>query len=81
VSKKINAHALTAAAENIAEALRHAHLAYQFNPGSYTRSTHQACLYAAESFDRYVSELAFAHSAAWLQRFPKIAPVEPSDVE
>jgi hypothetical protein len=81
MSKAINAQALTAAAEYIAEALRHARLAYQFSPGSYTRSTHQACLYAAEAFDRYISELAFAHSAAWLQRFPKIAPGEPSDVE
>jgi hypothetical protein len=81
MSKTINGRALTAAAENVAEALRHARLAYQFSPGSYTRSTHQACLYAAEAFDRYVSELAFAYSAGWLRRFPKIAPVEPSDVE
>jgi hypothetical protein len=29
-------------------------------------------LAAAEAFDQYVDELAFAHSAEWLRKFPKV---------
>jgi hypothetical protein len=80
MSKTINAKALTTAAEKMAEALEHARLAYQFCPGSYTMSALQACFNAAEAFDQHVSELAFAHSSAWLQQFHKIA-AERNDVE
>ncbi len=80
MSKAINAKALTKAADKMAEAVKHARFAYQFCPGSYTRSTLQACLDAAKAIDQHISELAFAHSADWLRKFPKVA-VENGDVE
>jgi hypothetical protein len=69
---EIDSKALTDAAEKMAEALKHAKLAYQFRPGSYTMSTLQACLAAARALDQYVSNLAFVRSAEWLRKFPKI---------
>jgi hypothetical protein len=75
----INSKALTKAAAQLAEAVKHARLAYQFSPGSYTCTTLQACLAAAKAFDRHVEELAFALSAEWLRKFPKI--IEDDDAE
>jgi hypothetical protein len=72
MSKGIDAKALTAAAEKLAEALKQARLAYLFCPSSYTMSAFQSCLAAAEAFDRRITELAFAHSAEWLRKLPKI---------
>jgi len=68
----IDSEALTEAAEQLAEALKHAKLAYQFSPGSYTWSALCKCLAAAKAFDQHVEELAFALSAEWLRQFPKI---------
>lgn len=68
----VNSKALTRAAETMAEAMKHARLAYQFNPGTYTYTTPAACLTAAEALDQYVNDLAFVHSAEWLRKFPKI---------
>jgi hypothetical protein len=75
----IDSKALTRAAESMAEAVKHARLAYQFCPGSYTMTTLQACLTAASALDQHISALAFAHSAEWLRKFPKI--VEDCDGE
>jgi hypothetical protein len=69
----INSKDLTQAAAKLAEAVRQARLAYEFSPSSYTCTTLQACLAAARAFDQYVDDLAFAHSAEWLRRFPKIS--------
>ena len=63
---------MTNAAEKMAEAVKHAKLAYQFGPSSYSMSTLQTCLAAAAALDQYVSDLAFVHSAEWLRGFPKI---------
>jgi hypothetical protein len=68
----IDSKALTRAAESMAEAVKHARLAYQFCPGSYTMRTLQAYLTAASALDQHISALAFAHSAEWLRKFPKI---------
>ena len=68
----IDSKMLTQAADQLAEAVKQARLAYQFCPGSYTCRALQAYLAAAKAFDQYVDELAFAHSAEWLRRFPKI---------
>ena len=72
MSGPIDSKALTNAAEKMAEAIKHARLAYQFGPSSYSMSTLQNCLAAAEVLVQYVNDLAFAHSAEWLRRFPKI---------
>jgi len=72
MSDLIEPKALTTAAESMAEAVRHAKLAYQFGPSSYSMSTLQACLTAARALDQYIGDLAFVHSAEWLQRFPKV---------
>jgi hypothetical protein len=69
----INSKSLTQAAAQLAEAVGQARLAYQFSPSSYSYTALRACLAAAEAFDQYVEELAFAHSAEWLRRFPKIS--------
>ena len=79
MSNAIDAKALARVADKMAQAVKHARFAYQFCPGSYTMMTFQACLDAARSLDQHISELAFAHSAEWLRRFPKI--VENEDVE
>ncbi len=63
---------MTEAAAKMAEALKHARLAYQFGPGSYTMTTLQACLAAANALDQHISALAFVQSAEWLRKFPKI---------
>jgi hypothetical protein len=78
-AETLDSKVLTEVAERLAEAMKHAKLAYQFTPGSYTCTTLQACLAAAKAFDQHVDELAFAHSAEWLRRFPKIS--EGSDAE
>jgi hypothetical protein len=75
----IDSKVLTRAADSMAEAVKHARLAYQFCPGSYTMSALQACLTAASALDQHISALAFAHSAEWLRKFPKI--VEDCDGE
>jgi len=75
----IKSKALTQAADGLGEAVKQAKLAYQFSPGSYTWSALCKCLAAARAFDQYVDELAFAHSAEWLRRFPKI--IEGGDAE
>ena len=75
----IASKALTQAANRLAEAVKQTKLAYQFSPGSYTWSALCKCLAAARAFDQYVDELAFAHSAEWLRRFPKI--IEGGDAE
>ena len=80
MTNAIDAKALTLAANKLREAVDQTRLAYQFCPGSYTMSAFQACLAAAEAFDQYVDELAFAHSAEWLRKFPRIAS-EHQDVE
>jgi hypothetical protein len=72
MSEPINSKALTNADRKMAEAIKHARLAYQFGPSSYSMSTLQNCLAAAAAFDQYISDLAFVHSAEWLRRFPKI---------
>jgi hypothetical protein len=59
--------------------VKQARYAYEFCPGTYTCTTLQACLAAARAFDRYLDELAFAHSAEWLRQFPKI--IEGGDAE
>ena len=59
----IDSKALTRAAASMAKAVKHARLAYQFCPGSYTMTTLQACLTAASALDQHISALAFAHSA------------------
>jgi hypothetical protein len=41
----IDSKALTRAAESMAEAVKHARLAYQFCPGSYTMTMLQSCLH------------------------------------
>ena len=69
---RTDAKALTRAAESMAEAVKHARLAYQFNPGSYTYTTLQACLSAARALDQHITALAFVHSAEWLRKFPRI---------
>jgi hypothetical protein len=79
MSSTIDAKALAKAAESMAEAMKHARLAYQFSPGSYTYTTLQACLTAASALDEYISTLAFVHSAEWLRKFPRI--LEDCDVE
>jgi hypothetical protein len=79
MSETINSKALTKAAERLAEAVKHARLAYQFCPGSYTATTFQALLAAARAFDQHVEELAFALSVEWLRKFPKI--IEDGDAE
>jgi hypothetical protein len=43
----------TKAAKSIAEAVKHARLAYQFCPGFYTYWTLHACLIAAEALDEH----------------------------
>jgi hypothetical protein len=80
MSETINSKALTKAAEQLAKAVKHTKLAYQFCPGSYTCTALQACLAAARAFDQHVNELAFAHSAEWLRQFPKIV-IEGGDAE
>jgi hypothetical protein len=80
MTNAIDAKALTLAANKLREAVDQTRLAYQFCPGSYTMSAFQACLAAAEAFDQYVDELAFAHSAEWLRKFPRIVG-EHQDVE
>ena len=72
MSSLIDAKALTVAANKLCEAVDQTRFAYQFCPGSHTMSAFQACLAAAEAFDRHVNELAFAHSAEWLRKFPKV---------
>ena len=78
-SKAISLKELIEAAAQMREAVKHARLAYQFCPGSYTMSALQACVAAGEALDQYVDNLAFALSANWLRKFPKI--VESDDVE
>jgi hypothetical protein len=80
MSHLIDAKALTLTANKLREAVDQTRFAYLFCPGSYTMSAFEACLAAADAFDRYVSELAFAHSAEWLRKFPKIIS-EPDHVE
>jgi hypothetical protein len=80
MSNTIDAKALTQATDEIREALRQTRLAYLFCPSSYTMSAFQACLAAAQAFDQYTGDLAFAHSAEWLRKFPKTTP-ERDDVE
>jgi hypothetical protein len=80
MSNSIDAKGLALAAKKLREAVDQSRLAYLFCPGSYTMSAFQACLAAAEAFDKHVSELAFAHSAEWLRKFPKIIS-EHQDVE
>jgi hypothetical protein len=80
MSNSIDAKGLALAAYKLREAVDQTRLAYQFCPGSYTMSAFQACLAAAEALDQHVSELAFAHSAEWLRKFPKIIS-EHQDVE
>jgi hypothetical protein len=75
----IDSKALTKAADKLAEAVKQTRYAYEFCPGAYTCTALQACLAAASAFDQYVDELAFAHSAEWLRRFPKI--IEGGDAE
>jgi hypothetical protein len=75
----IDAKALTTAAEKMAEAVKQARLAYQFGANSYTFTALEACLKAAKALDQHISELAFAHSAEWLRRFPKI--IQDRDAE
>lgn len=72
MNEPINSKALTKAAEKMAEAIKHARLAYHFGPSSYSMSTLQNSLAAAEALDQYVNDLAFVHSAEWLRKFPKI---------
>ena len=45
---------LSALRQNLTEAVRYARLAYQFNPGSYTHSTLNACLKAGRNFHAVV---------------------------
>jgi hypothetical protein len=80
MSRGIDAKTLTVAANKLREAVDQTRLAYLFCPGSYSMSAFQACLAAAEAFDQYVDELAFARSAEWLRKFPKIIS-EHQDVE
>jgi protein tyrosine phosphatase (PTP) superfamily phosphohydrolase (DUF442 family) len=68
----IDSKVLTRAAESMAEAVKHARLAYQFCPGSYTFTTLKACLTAAGAIDEHISALAFVHSAEWLRKLPRI---------
>jgi hypothetical protein len=79
MSGDIDSKALTDAAEKLAKAVKHARLAYQFSPGSYTWTTLETCLAAAKAFDEHVNELAFRESAEWLRKFPRIA--EGGDAE
>jgi hypothetical protein len=72
MSNSIDAKGLALAANQLRGAVDQSRLAYLFCPGSYTMSAFQACLAAAEAFDQYVDELAFAHSAEWLRKFPKV---------
>jgi hypothetical protein len=76
---RIDAKVLTTAAERMAEAVKQAWLAYQFGANAYTFAALEACLWAAKALDQHISELAFAHSAEWLRKFPKI--VEDCDAE
>ena len=75
----IDSKALTTAAKKMAEAVKQARLAYQFGPTAYTYAAMETCLIAAKALDQHVSELAFAHSAEWLRKFPKT--VENGDAE
>jgi hypothetical protein len=75
----IDSKTLTQAADKLAEAVKHTKLAYQFCPGSYTWWAMCECLAAARAFDQHVEELAFALSAEWLRKFPKIS--EGSDAK
>jgi hypothetical protein len=75
----IDAKVLTAAAEKMAEAVKQARLAYQFGANAYTFAALEASLKAAKALDQHISELAFAHSAEWLRKLPKI--VEDGDAE
>ena len=79
MSISIDAKALTRAGDYLRVAVEQTRFAYQFGPSSYTMTAFQACLAAAEAFDRHVSELAFANSAEWLREFPKI--IERDHVE
>lgn len=76
---RIDTKALTTAAEQMAEAVKQARLAYQFGANAYTFAALECCLKAARALDQHISELAFAHSAEWLRKFPKI--VEDGDAE
>ena len=73
LTDSLDGKALTRAATKLAEAIKQAKLAYQFCPGSYTCTALQACRAAASAFDRHVDELALAHSAEWLRKFPEIS--------
>lgn len=77
--KKLDSKALVGAAVKMTEAIEQARLAYQISPNSYTNSTFQACLDAGRLFDQHITNLAFAHSAEWLRKFPNI--VEDEHVE
>jgi hypothetical protein len=79
MSETINAKALTKTANKLREAIKHSRMAYLFCPSSYTHAAFQACLTAAGAFDEYVEALAFATSAEWLRKFPKI--IEQNHVE
>ena len=79
MSEPIDSKALNHAAEKMAEAVNHARHAYQFCPGSYTMTTLQACLVAAEALDLHISALAVVHSGEWLRTFPRI--MEGSDAD
>jgi hypothetical protein len=68
----VDSKALTEAAGEMVEAVKQARLAYQFCASSYTWTVLQACLAASKAFDQHVAELAFTHSAAWLQKFPRV---------
>jgi hypothetical protein len=56
-----DAKALTRA---MAEAVKHARLAYEFCPGSYTYTTLHACLIAAEVLDQHIKTLKAQPKAA-----------------
>lgn len=75
----IDSKALTRAAEDMAETVKQTRLAYQFAAGSYTYAALVACLKAARALDQHIEALAFAHSAEWLRKFPKI--IEDRDAE
>ena len=79
MNETISSKALTKAAEQLDEAVKHTKLAYQFCPSSYTCTALQVCLAAAKAFDQHVEQLAFHLSAEWLRKFPKI--IEGSDAE
>ena len=75
----VDSKALTKAADRLAEAVKHARLAYQFSPGSHTWKTLETCLAAAKALDEHVNELACRESAEWLRKFPRIT--EGGDAE